>query len=217
MIGILTYPIPHQKTQDIVLRLLKHFEPTEICLIRAKYGIRPKRDVLINHRPDNPLPYNDAQLADVIGSFLFKNIADAPKCDFYIIGGCGIISDIGDKLILNSHPGYLPNVRGLDALKWALYEGQPIGITVHAISDKVDLGEVYHRAIIVREPFEDFYHLAMRQYKLEIDALIHVAAYFSDYQKRATNIDAYDREYPVHKRMDMRTEAELLMKMRREW
>lgn len=36
-------------------------------------------------------------------------------------------------MIINAHPDYIPNCRGLDALKWAIYEDEPISMLVEAI------------------------------------------------------------------------------------
>ena len=40
-----------------------------------------------------------------------------------LIGGAGILPKklVNSMKIINSHPAYLPYVRGLDSLKWAIY------------------------------------------------------------------------------------------------
>lgn len=54
--------------------------------------------------------------------------------------------------IVNFHPGLLPEVRGLDALKWSVYKGVPPGVTVHFIDARVDAGRIIDRVEIpVRE------------------------------------------------------------------
>lgn len=42
-----------------------------------------------------------------------------------LIAGAGIIQDdfVQSHTIINAHPGYIPNCRGLDALKWAIVNG----------------------------------------------------------------------------------------------
>ena len=50
--------------------------------------------------------------------------------------------------IINSHPGYLPNLKGIDAIKWAIYGHQPIGVSTHYISEKADEGELIERVIV---------------------------------------------------------------------
>ena len=64
-----------------------------------------------------------------------------------LIGGAGILpKEIIDNVnIINSHPAYLPSVRGLDALKWAIYNDMPIGVTSHIISEEADSGFLIRR------------------------------------------------------------------------
>lgn len=53
--------------------------------------------------------------------------------------------------ILNLHPGILPENRGLDNLKWAIYLGIPQAVTAHIIDEKIDAGKyLIHSPIDVR-------------------------------------------------------------------
>jgi hypothetical protein len=115
-IGIFTYTIPHRKTIDIFARLLvAGFDREDIFFIAFPYTSK-KRNPLYEHRPQN---LYDCRYQ--IDYFMERN-EPIPNCDIYLIGGAGIIPShiIEGRKIINSHPGYLPNVRGLDALKWAI-------------------------------------------------------------------------------------------------
>ena len=75
--------------------------------------------------------------------FNFKNSSQLDDFDFIITGA--IILDkeiIGNKKIINVHPGIIPTTRGLDSFKWAIYNLDPLGITLHYIDQRVDSGEV---------------------------------------------------------------------------
>lgn len=48
--------------------------------------------------------------------------------------------------IINAHPGYIPVVRGLDSLKWAIVEGLPIGVTTHLL-EIMWMPEIYLNAV----------------------------------------------------------------------
>jgi len=101
--------------------------------------------------------------------------------------------------IINSHPGYLPNVKGLDALKWAIYQGQPIGVTTHYISDKADEGILIERKIIPVF-FEDSFHsLAYRVYETEIEMLVNSIKLIDNNQFENESLD--DNRYVANKRM----------------
>jgi len=44
--------------------------------------------------------------------------------------------------ILNAHMARLPFFRGMNVLEWSLFEGQPLGVTLHLIDEGVDTGGV---------------------------------------------------------------------------
>jgi folate-dependent phosphoribosylglycinamide formyltransferase PurN len=73
--------------------------------------------------------------------------------DLVILGGTGIIRkniiDIPKIGILNAHPGLLPKYRGVDVIPWAIYHGNPVGVTVHFVDEGIDTG-----AIVVQEVIE---------------------------------------------------------------
>lgn len=212
MIGVYTYPVPHRKTQDLIFRLLARYPDREFCLIDTPYEERKPRNPLIEHRPRNPISLTSKELADFCNIMHFTV---EPKCEFYLIGGAGIL-DPTNKTIINGHPGYLPEVRGLDALKWAYLKGLPIGVTTHIISDRVDLGTLIDRIIIGRRSFEDFYHLAIRQYELEIQMLVDAVRIITDNMANGMNLDLFD-DTPIFRRMPKEEEFKLLLKINKDF
>ena len=91
-----------------------------------------------------------------------------------MIGGAGILpSDVVNSgNVINSHPAYLPYMRGLDSLKWAVYYGKPIGVTTHVISEECDAGKLIKRQLLPLHSWDTFHSVAYRQYELEIDMLV---------------------------------------------
>lgn len=53
-----------------------------------------------------------------------------------------------NKGIINFHPGLLPENRGLDNLKWAIYRNIPQGVTTHIIDKNIDVGEMIFKDIL---------------------------------------------------------------------
>src|SRR5262249_15128007 len=47
--------------------------------------------------------------------------------------------------IINCHPGLVPESRGLDAFKWAIYHGRSLGNTLHIIDAQIDAGRAPHQ------------------------------------------------------------------------
>tara|TARA_B110000285_G_scaffold235199_1_gene315514 strand:- start:899 stop:1651 length:753 start_codon:yes stop_codon:yes gene_type:complete len=66
--------------------------------------------------------------------------------DLLILGGCRIIKENILKIpklgALNAHPGILPYYRGLDVIKWALFNDDTPGVTVHFVNSGIDTGEI---------------------------------------------------------------------------
>jgi len=169
-IGLITYDRPHRKTQDIMLRLLGH----DVTVIATKFKERKKIKCLYQHRPDMNTSVSTKKLSKYLK---FKYTESNNPCevidklDVGLIGGCGII-EIGKTKIINSHPGYLPYGRGLDALKWVIYNKYPIGVTTHVINNETDSGFLIEQEFINVGFYDSFYSVAMRQYEKEIEMIV---------------------------------------------
>ena len=111
--------------------------------------------------------------------YIVKPHADIEGGNLGIIGGARILPDhviqkysIG---IINIHPGLLPNNRGLDNIKWALYHDMPQGLTVHFIDKYVDRGQIILKKKVPVYDDDKIYHIHQRlvsmQPKVLIDAL----------------------------------------------
>ena len=94
--------------------------------------------------------------------------------NWILIGGAGMLPDhiVKSARVINSHPAYLPHVRGLDSLKWAIYYGKPIGVTTHIISTECDAGKLIRRELVPLYSWDTFHSVAQRQYEMEIDMLV---------------------------------------------
>lgn len=47
--------------------------------------------------------------------------------------------------LLNAHPGRLPDLRGVDVVRWALLEGEPLAATLHRVDAGIDTGPLLAR------------------------------------------------------------------------
>ena len=206
MTGILTYNIPHRKTYD-TLCLLKVSGYDDVTVFALPLHYKKTFTPLIEHRPkcSNDIP--PLELCRRFGYEYSENFETLPENTKILICGAGMIAQ--DKIdryrIINAHPGFLPNVRGLDALKWAILENQPIGVTTHRLSDEVDSGLLIDRRLVPVFPGDTFHSVAQRQYELEISMLVEAVEKI----ETATEIITPDG-FPVHKRMPNEYEAQLL-------
>lgn len=70
--------------------------------------------------------------------------------DILVVNGCPFIIPATllngqGKLLLNTHPSYLPYMRGKRPVNGCLLYGLPLGATTHYISDKIDAGNIIYQ------------------------------------------------------------------------
>lgn len=180
MIVVLTYNYPHHKTQQIIFRLLaKGIKP---FVVAAEFIQRKNFVPLIKHRPDNAInvPLTDfcknlnLDLHLTTRENLFRTLKELGKIDFVLLTTGMLIDGETTKSFkfINAHPGYLPLIKGLDALKWAILYGQKTGVTSHFINEEVDGGIIIERQEVPLYYEDTFHSFAYRQYEMEIDMTI---------------------------------------------
>ena len=216
MIYILTYNDAHRKTYD-VLNLLKAYGQKDVTVIALPYHYTKKQKPLINHRPQvyAALPPDMLCKAldykyEFINSFAEVTQILDKKADPILICGAGIIpAELIEKhIIINSHPAILPQVRGLDAFKWAIYEMQPIGVTTHIIDNEPDAGFLIDQKILEVTWGDSFHSLAQKQYEMEIIMLVEALEKVMNISHKRINTEGF----PIHKRMGHDLEKQLFLK-----
>ena len=216
MIAIITYDHPHRKTQDLIFRLIAKGHRA-LYLIVLPWEKRKEHVPIYEHRPLKAMQISTEIFCEnfdlnfqkvtinsidyVLNGFPFKHI---------LIAGAGILPGtlVKNHKIINSHPGYLPNVRGLDAFKWAIYNGQPIGVTTHYIDEKTDEGQLIERGIIPVYYEDTFHSVAQRIYETEIEMLVNSINIIDE--KRATFESLKDNQYKANKRMEAWKEQKMM-------
>lgn len=213
-ICIFTYQALHRKTLDVLARL-KMFGYQNVCVYAKPYHYQKKYVPLVEHRPivaecDNLQTIGYEGIIRNFG-YELRNILTYEQIDeaadsIFLIGGAGIIPEtvISRYRIINAHPDYIPVVRGLDSLKWAILEGLPIGVTTHLLGAYVDAGQVLERRRVPIYENDTFHAVAQRSYELEVQMLVEAIdkvnqiAFFTD-----------GEDYPVHRRMPHEAEQKL--------
>jgi phosphoribosylglycinamide formyltransferase 1 len=217
-IGLIGYDHAHLMTEQVLHRLLLKNQSgigprLEVKLLALPFTSRPLRKVLFAHRPDQEKSVPTRELAvrhrlDFVPC-TYDSIPDV--ADLYLIAGAGIFSAsaIGQKKIFNAHPGIIPLARGLDAFKWSILAGVPLGVTLHTIDAEIDAGEVL---AIVRTPVfpsDSLDTLARRHYELELDVLGEFLTFLEG--KAKASLLAYP-ESPPRMRMPIDIENEMIAK-----
>lgn len=209
-IAVLSYTVPHRKTYDVLLRL-KAKGYCDVALYAKPYHYTKKYMPLIEHRPVS-YGFDNALLCHNLGYQYQEYNCEFPKLDqgtVVLIAGSGLLPDTAVKkhIIINAHPGYIPDARGLDALKWAVLEDKPIGCTTHILGDEVDAGLIIERKEIPIYAQDTFHAVANRVYEHEIIMLV-------DAIEKADNASEYitGGNNCIHKRMPHELEQQLLQK-----
>ena len=178
-IDLLTYDCPHRKTSDILFELIVNGYNINRVYAAPLIDLGLKPDIV---KMSANACYN-IHTAEICAKFkipyIVKPHADIEGGNLGMIGGARILPDhviqkysIG---IINIHPGLLPNNRGLDNIKWALYHDMPQGLTVHFIDKYVDRGQIILKKKVPVYDDDKIYHIHQRlvsmQPKVLIDAL----------------------------------------------
>lgn len=107
-----------------------------------------KLERFLENNFDNPPPLTAlgvevAEVAAYDSEEVFDLLASsAPQ--FLVNGGCGIFRRrlLEAATPLNAHPGLLPAFRGLDPVLWSVFRKEPVGATVHIMSEGIDEGPI---------------------------------------------------------------------------
>lgn len=180
---VFVYNFPHKKTQDFLLRLFLEgykiefvvaSEFVELDLPKSTLRIKLRHIDLLHPEticqrlsiPYYVLPHNSVEVAELIR---------ANNIEIGIITGARILKkyiiNSVSRGIINFHPGLIPAVRGLDALKWAIYRDLPIGVTAHFIDERVDAGRIIIKEEIPIKDDDTLLDISLRLVETETNLL----------------------------------------------
>ena len=217
-IAVFAYNFPHRKTQEFLVRLF--LEKAEVALVIAAdpvklnipapaLRVKPRYGALIHPRIISErfgwryevIEHNSQGCADLIREL---------QVDVGVIAGARILKEpvvsaprIG---VVNFHPGLVPEVRGMDALQWAIYENKPIGVTAHVIDERVDAGRIILRRELATYPDDTLVDLSLRLCDTELEMLPAVLDALT--RQPLVEFPAVEKS-PVHRKMPPELEREL--------
>ncbi len=216
-IVVLTFDHPHRKTQDLIFHLLaKGVKPS---VVATEWEVRKNFQPLITHRPSNPVDVSLSDFCNNMGiqvhfckkSNLYETLSGIDQINYILLATGNLISeDITERYkVINSHPGYLPDIKGLDALKWAVYHDEKVGVTTHFIDGEIDGGVIIERRHVPIYPEDTFHNVAYRQYEMEVSMLVN--SIFIE----PLNLKVQESSYKTFRRMPHRLEHEMISKFDR--
>ena len=182
-VGLISYQIGHHKTWKLAHRFrLKGYRVT---IYGFPFTDRPKNLSLFSDRPQQIFPIDVDMMSKKYGFDYVIVDSWSDECALLLGAGDGspqvYVVCIGkiippafleNRVFINAHPGLLPQNRGVDAFKWSVINGWPIGVTIHIIDNQIDGGLIIRRERIPIYPSDNFKTVASRNYELECDMLV---------------------------------------------
>jgi phosphoribosylglycinamide formyltransferase-1 len=209
-IGVLTYIEPHRKTYDTLVYLKSKGYNNVVVFSNPKRYTKNFKPIY-EHRPKE---WHDLKTETLCKNFGYEYIEGYPNKgnlrlnSIVIICGAGIIEEaIVEKYrIINSHPSILPLNKGLDAFKWTIYNKDPLGVTSHLITKKIDDGPIILQKKIEIHENDTFHSVAFKIFELEIKILVDSI----DNLNSLKFISAESISPRVNRRMPKRLEKDLM-------
>ena len=205
-IGIITYQTGHLKTWQLLTKLLT--KPYDVSLYAFPFQRRPQSEAIFPDRPYQLIDMDIERFCDehhvryvkMTGwdredAQMLGGAKDPEPPDVFLTCIAKIIPEsfITGRIIINAHPGLLPENRGLDAFKWAIVNGWPLGASIHAIDETIDGGTLLYRIRIPVFPEDTFHDAAERAYGMECELQANFDYYLSNLQKGVKITDWYPR------------------------
>ena len=181
--AVFAYDFPHTKSKDFIIALqtmkknidcvlaapkIKLNLPESTIRIAVKHNefFHPKKIAQLFDIPYFVVPHNSKECIEIIKE---RDI------DIGIIGGARILSkgviEVFNYGIINFHPGLIPENRGLDNLKWAIYLDIHQGVTVHFIDERVDAGRIILRKEVPVYPDDTLFDVNERLYETQLELI----------------------------------------------
>lgn len=215
-IAVITYNVPHRKTQDVLNGLkAKGYQTVKVFALPFVQRENPFKPIY-QHRPNKAINIDISVFCNNFGykfdltsvDIINKQLSEY-NADYVIIAGAGLLPDeLVEKFkIINTHPGFLPLTRGLDSLKWAIVKGVEIGVTTHFVDTEADAGFLIEQQHVPVYENDTFHLLAQRQYEIEIEMLVNsieIIPTLSEYKSLSST------EYEATRRMPKAIEQDLL-------
>ncbi len=108
------------------------------------------------------------------------------RIDLVCLSKSGILKNKivdGPWMIINAHPGILPRYRGKGSCEWAVYEGGPLGVTVHRVDMGIDTGRILFREFTEPLPDETLCAFRRRLDEMGARAMVSTAKRLLDGEK----------------------------------
>ena len=181
-VGIITYQTGHLKTWQLIRKL--QTKPYRLTLFAFPFTPRTQRKQGFQDRPNQLVDLDikgycsryRINYIEINGwedkyahNMEYPSSKDSPDVFLTCIAKIIPASFISNRVILNAHPGLLPENRGLDAFKWSIINAESVGVSLHAINEHIDQGTLLHRLKVPILASDYLSDVAERSYDTECD------------------------------------------------
>lgn len=182
-LAVFAYNFPHKKTQDFLLRLYLEGYPVD-CVIANEWIRIDSQPTIVRSKINHIAVLHPQKVANRLGiEFLVLphdsratvELIQNRQIDLGIVAGARIIEkntiDAFKIGIINFHPGLIPEVRGLDAMLWSIYEEVPLGVSCHLIDHRIDAGRLLLKEEIKVFADDTLLDLSERLYETQLEMI----------------------------------------------
>lgn len=178
--ALICYAFPHKRTYDFLYSLFLNNLLPQVILAKTYEKIDKIRSlpqdkfnhIAIEHPKKIACKMNIPYLE---GTYLDEKILKYIKennIKFGIIASALVLPppfvSAFEEGIINFHPGIIPYNRGLGAVKWAIINNLPQGLTIHKIDYRIDAGTILHRYLIRPSPWFTIRDINLLLHELQI-------------------------------------------------
>lgn len=221
-IAVFAYNFPHKKTQDFLFRLL--LENIDVkCVLASDFVELNLTESILRVKPRHIDLVHPQRICERFNIPYYNVMHNSEECeellnkydiDLGIIAGARILKqNIIESVkigIINFHPGILPEIRGLDALKWAIYNDLPIGVTAHLIDSKIDAGRIIMKKEVPIYKDDTLIDVSLRLHEFQVNLLPQVIKEVESKPKEM--FQKVDISLPYNRKMEADKEMILLEK-----
>ncbi len=226
-IMLFVYDFPHKKTQDFLFRLIIEGYKIDYCIAAPwkKLNITPS-SVRIDQKHQGLIhPKKICEFFNIKYKVLDHDSKETNEyieknpVDICIIAGARILTneiiETCQGKVLNIHPGFLPDIRGLDTFLWSIHYKKPLGITAHFITPKIDSGLLIYKEKIPIYKDDTVFDITLRLLEYQIDILIKALKKLEEKKlENLENLLQYKDSYNT--KMDSKLERQTLKQLK-EW
>ncbi len=204
-----SFPLPKKRNKPSISYFKKYIRG-------VLSNIRIFRNIKMRNLPAYPI--NEEFTGRLNGKRMLKKLKEISPDYIFMMGG-GILKDFiintAKRGVLNAHPGILPLIRGVDAIKHSVLNNVPIGITAHFIDAGIDTGAIIERYWLPINEGNSFNEVVKLSDDLSVAVMVKLAFDIINGEKLSTI--QQNKKYKLYKRLEAEKSKKAVGKFHNDW